>query len=106
VACILSDDFEDSEFRIPYDRLRAEGFQVDLIGRAAGDDLKGKKGKERVKVEKGIDDVRPDDYQALFIPGGYSPHTCASTGASSSSRGRLTNSTRPWRPCATGRSCS
>ena len=73
VACILSDDFEDSEFRVPYDRLRGEGFQVDVIGLAAGEELKGKKGKERVKVDKGIDDARPEDYQALFIPGGYSP---------------------------------
>ncbi len=73
VACVLSDDFEDSEFRIPYDRMRKEGFQVDVIGLNAGQEIRGKKGKERVKADKGIDDVRPEDYQALLIPGGYSP---------------------------------
>ena len=73
VACILSDDFEDSEFRIPYDRLRAEGFQVDVIGLAAGEELEGKQGEEKVKVDKAIEDARPEDYQALIIPGGYSP---------------------------------
>ncbi len=73
VACILSDGFEDSEFRVPYDRMRGEGFQVDVIGARAGQQVAGKNGKEKVTTDKGIDDVRPDDYQALFIPGGYSP---------------------------------
>lgn len=73
VACILSDDFEDSEFRVPYDRMRNEGFEVDVIGAKAGQEIKGKKGKEKVKASKGIDEVRPEQYQALFIPGGYSP---------------------------------
>ena len=73
VACILSDDFEDSEFRVPYDRLRVEGYQVDIIGPEAGQELRGKKGKERVKADKGIGEVKAQDYQALLIPGGYSP---------------------------------
>ncbi|HET9596533.1 MAG TPA: type 1 glutamine amidotransferase domain-containing protein [Anaeromyxobacteraceae bacterium] len=73
VACILSDGFEDSEFRVPYDRMRAQGYQVDVIGAKAGDEIAGKAGKEKVRAEKGIDQVRPEDYQALFIPGGYSP---------------------------------
>jgi protease I len=73
VACVLAEDFEDSEFRVPYDRLRSEGYQVDVVGAKAGQELHGKKGKERVKADKGIDDVKPQDYQALLIPGGYSP---------------------------------
>ncbi|HEX9289870.1 MAG TPA: type 1 glutamine amidotransferase domain-containing protein [Anaeromyxobacteraceae bacterium] len=73
VACILSQDFEDSEFRVPYDRMRSAGYEVDVIGTRAGEELAGKKGKERVKADKGIAEVKPDDYQALFIPGGYSP---------------------------------
>ena len=73
VACILSDDFEDSEFRVPYDRMRNEGFQVDIIGAKRAQEIRGKRGKEKVKAEKSIDEVKPEDYQALFIPGGYSP---------------------------------
>jgi protease I len=73
VACVLSDGFEDSEFRIPYDRLRGEGYEVEIIGAEAGRTLEGKQGKEHVRVEKGIAEARPQDYQALFIPGGYSP---------------------------------
>jgi len=73
IACLLGQGFEDSEFRVPYDRLRKEGYQVDVIGAKAGEELKGYKGKETVKVEKAIDSVDPEDYDALLIPGGQSP---------------------------------
>jgi deglycase len=73
IACLLGDGFEDSEFRIPYDRLRKEGYQVEIIGPKKGMDLKGYRGKEVVKSDKSIDEVRPEDYIGLLIPGGYSP---------------------------------
>jgi protease I len=73
VAVLLGQDFEDSEFRLPYDRLQREGHQLHVIGTKAGEELVGKQGKERVKADKGIDEVRPEDYDALFIPGGFSP---------------------------------
>jgi protease I len=73
IACVLGQHFEDSEFRVPYDRLKKEGYQVDVIGLKAGEELKGYKGRETVKAEKSIDQARADDYDALLIPGGYSP---------------------------------
>ncbi|MCI0573723.1 MAG: type 1 glutamine amidotransferase [Myxococcaceae bacterium] len=73
VACLLDRGFEDSEFRVPYDRIKAEGCQVDIIGKDAGAELIGDKGKERVKADLGIADVKPEDYDALLIPGGHSP---------------------------------
>jgi protease I len=73
IACVLGQGFEDSEFRIPYDRLKEEGYQVDVIGVKAGEELKGYKGKEKVKTEKSIDQVKAEDYDALLIPGGQSP---------------------------------
>lgn len=73
IACILADGFEDSEFRIPLDRLKAAGFEVVVIGEQAGAELAGKRGEERVRVDTSIDDVLVEDYDALFIPGGYSP---------------------------------
>jgi len=73
IACLLAGGFEDSEFRIPYDRLRAAGHTVDIIGKEKGETLKGYKGKETVKATRSIDDVRPDDYEGLLIPGGHSP---------------------------------
>jgi protease I len=73
IACLLGQGFEDSEFRVPYDRLLKEGYQVDVISTKAGEELKGYKGKEKVKADKAIDSVKPDDYDALLIPGGQSP---------------------------------
>jgi len=73
VAILLGQAFEDSEFKIPYDRLRSDGFEVDVIGREAGEELKGDKGKVTFKATKSIDQVRPDQYDALVLPGGHSP---------------------------------
>jgi protease I len=73
IACVLGQGFEDSEFRIPFDRLKKEGYEVEIIGLKAGEELKGYKGKETVRADKGIDQVKADDYDALLIPGGQSP---------------------------------
>jgi protease I len=62
VAVLLGPEFEDSEFQIPYERLKKEGFQVDVIG-----------SKVTARTDKSIADVRPGDYDALVLPGGHSP---------------------------------
>ena len=43
---------------------------------AARTKLTGKQGKEVVRAERGIDEVKPDDFDALFLPGG-SPRTAS-----------------------------
>jgi protease I len=73
IACIVGDGFEDSELRVPYDELRGAGYEVEISGARAGQEITGKAGKERVTAERGIGEARPDDYVALLIPGGYSP---------------------------------
>lgn len=72
-ACVLASDFEDSEYRVPVDRLRSAGHQIVVIGAKKGERLQGKKGKESAEVDVAIDDADPRDFDALFIPGGYSP---------------------------------
>ncbi len=73
IAFILDSDFEDSEFRVPYDRVREAGHTPVVIGQQAGKELAGKKGQVKVRAEKGIDEVRAADFDGLVIPGGYSP---------------------------------
>lgn len=73
VACLLTSGYEDSEFRVPYDRLTQAGYEVDIISAEAGKELKGYKGKDTTQATKGIDEVKPEDYAALLIPGGHSP---------------------------------
>ena len=64
-ACLLDGGYEDSEFRVPYDALKKAGCQVEIIGMKAGAELKGYKGKELVKVDKSIDEVKAGEYAAL-----------------------------------------
>lgn len=73
IACLLENLFEDSEFQKPYEAFRQAGHQVTIIGMGAGKELKGSKGTATAKTEKSIDQVTPDQFDALFIPGGYSP---------------------------------
>jgi protease I len=73
VAFVLADDFEDSEFKVPYDALRQAGHEVTVIGKQAGKEVKGKKGKESFTPEKSPDQVSASDFDALVVPGGYSP---------------------------------
>ncbi len=73
VAFILDGLFEDSEFKVPYDRVREAGHQPVVIGLEKGKKLHGKKGKESITTEVAIDDVSPEQFDAVVIPGGYSP---------------------------------
>ncbi|HET7465916.1 MAG TPA: DJ-1/PfpI/YhbO family deglycase/protease [Candidatus Dormibacteraeota bacterium] len=73
IACVLAADYEDSEFQDPYQAFLQAGHDVTVVGLKAGDVLRGKKGQVDVLVEKAFGDVSPRDFDALFIPGGYSP---------------------------------
>ncbi len=73
IAFIVDKDFEDSEFRVPYDSVRQAGHEAVIIGVEAGKELKGKKGKEVIQADKAVKDVSAKDFDALVIPGGYSP---------------------------------
>jgi protease I len=44
-----------------------------IVGLKAGKTLEGKKGKETFVTERGIVQVTPEEFDALVIPGGYSP---------------------------------
>jgi protease I len=74
IACLLDNDFEDSEFRKPYEALRAAAHDVVVIGFEAGALLRGKRGEERVRTDRGIAHVSSSDFDALLVPGGRSPN--------------------------------
>lgn len=73
IMFIVDVDFEDSEFRVPYDRVKQAGHEAVIVGLKAGKQLKGKKGKESITTEKAASEVEADEFDALVIPGGYSP---------------------------------
>jgi protease I len=73
IAFVVGEDFEDSELRVPLDGLRQAGHSVEILGDKAGTELKGKKGKETITTDAAAETRDPDSFDALVIPGGYSP---------------------------------
>lgn len=73
IAFLVGEEFEDSEFKVPYDRLRGAGHEVVVVGIEKGKQLRGKKGKESATVDVTPGEVRAEDFHVLVIPGGHSP---------------------------------
>ncbi len=71
IAVFVANLFEDLEFWYPYIRMREEGAEVISIG-PKKDTYTGKHGLT-AKADKAIHEVQASDYDALIIPGGYSP---------------------------------
>jgi len=72
VAVLITDYVEDVEFTSPAEAIRNAGHDIITIEKEAGKTIKGKE-KTEVKIDKSIDDVSVDDFDALLIPGGFSP---------------------------------
>jgi protease I len=73
IAVIIGDLFEDSEYTEPVKAFEEAGHQLVHIGLQAGETVKGKKEQTPVAIDAAIGDVSPGDFDALLIPGGYSP---------------------------------
>lgn len=73
IACVITNDFEDSEYTEPVKAYKEAGHTVITIEKEAGKTVVGKTDKTEVKIDKSIDSVNPADFDALLIPGGFSP---------------------------------
>ncbi|MBD1379613.1 type 1 glutamine amidotransferase domain-containing protein [Metabacillus arenae] len=73
IAVVMTDQFEDSEYTEPAKAYKEAGHQVTVIEKEKGNSVKGKQGEASVSVDAAIDEVKPEDFDALFIPGGFSP---------------------------------
>jgi len=73
IAVIIDDMFEDSEYTQPAEAFKSEGHELTHIGLEAGKTVKGKKDETPVQIDKAIKDVVANDFDALLIPGGFSP---------------------------------
>lgn len=73
IAVVLDEGFEDSEYAKPAARLEDEGNELVLIGFEKGDKVTGKRGRESAEIDIDLDEARTGDFDALMIPGGYSP---------------------------------
>ncbi len=75
IAVLITNDFEDSEYTEPAKAFEKAGHTLVHIGLEAGQTVKGKKHATPVKIDKSFSDVKPEDFDAVLIPGGYSPDT-------------------------------
>ena len=66
---LTANEFEDMELFFPYFRLLEEGFTVDIAAPQKGV-IHGEHGYS-LEIGKKIDDVDPDAYDLLLIPGGF-----------------------------------
>jgi protease I len=72
IAILAANGFEQSELEVPRDTLKKAGATVEIVSLAAGE-IKGWDVKDwgrPVKVDKTLDQVSADDYDALVLPGG------------------------------------
>lgn len=72
IAILVADYFEDNELFYPYFRLLEEGFSVDLVGAKKDETYKSKHNAPAIS-NVASKDVSANDYDAVIIPGGYSP---------------------------------
>ncbi|MEW6047542.1 MAG: type 1 glutamine amidotransferase domain-containing protein [Bacillota bacterium] len=71
VAVLAERDFEDLELYYPLLRLKEAGAEVKVVG-LAGPSYLSKHGYP-VNVDLTIDQARPEDFDAVVIPGGWAP---------------------------------
>ncbi|SEN53782.1 protease I [Amphibacillus marinus] len=72
IAILVTNLVEEIELTKPLDAFKEAGHHVDLIEQEAGNEITGKNGLT-FTIDKGIADVNPEEYDALYIPGGFSP---------------------------------
>jgi protease I len=73
VAILLESGFEDSEFQVPYTALQKAGANTVIVGSRMNDEYEGKQGKVSAKPDATAAEVRSEDFDAIFIPGGAAP---------------------------------
>ncbi|AXY25449.1 protease [Suicoccus acidiformans] len=73
VATVITDLFEDVEYTSPREALEEAGHEVVTIGIEAGQVVKGKTEGVEVEIDQAVKDADAADFDALLIPGGYSP---------------------------------
>ena len=73
IAILIADMFEDCEYLQPASAFRERGHDIVHIGLKSGESVTGKKEQTPVMIDVAAAEVDPADFDALFIPGGYSP---------------------------------
>ena len=77
IAVLVTYDFEDIEYLEPVEAFRAARHSIINIEDQVGKIVYGMKRRSQITIDQSIDDASVHDFDALFIPGGYSPEKLA-----------------------------
>ncbi len=72
IAILATNGFEESELKSPKEAMEKEGFTVDIVSLDSGE-IKGwadGNWSKYYKVDKTVNDVKAEEYDALMLPGG------------------------------------
>ncbi len=72
IAILATNGFEESELKSTKEAMEKEGFKVDIVSLESGE-IKGwadGNWSNTYKVDRTIDEVKADEYNALMLPGG------------------------------------
>ena len=72
IAILATDGFEESELKSPKEAMEKEGFEVDIVSPKEGKIKSWSKGNwsSEYNVDKTLDSVKANQYNALVLPGG------------------------------------
>lgn len=73
IAVIITNMFDEREYKEPVDAFLKQGHSIENVGFVEGEIVKGKKNNLEVTIDKSVKNINPDKYDALLIPGGFSP---------------------------------
>jgi len=72
IAVLAEDIYEDLELWYPVLRMKEAGADVVIVGTGGKNSYESKHGYP-VTVDVAADAIRPDEYAAVIVPGGYAP---------------------------------
>jgi protease I len=73
IAILAEEGFEDSELMEPLRAMKDAGARVVIVGIGSKQSYKGKRGSAIIAVDTTADKVKPEDFNAIIVPGGYAP---------------------------------
>ncbi|MFL6207822.1 MAG: DJ-1/PfpI/YhbO family deglycase/protease [Pyrinomonadaceae bacterium] len=73
VAILIESHVEDSEFQVPFTALKEAGAEVTVLGSRVNEKYVGKQGMLTRTADATTTDARPEDFDAVVIPGGIAP---------------------------------
>lgn len=73
VAILIESGFEDSEFSVVHNALSRTSAHITVLGSRMNEEYKGKRDKASVKPDATTTEALPEDFDAVYIPGGHAP---------------------------------